>query len=430
MPQVIQLKRKTTGAGVPVTLAPGELAYNTTGHTLVVGDASSTVQPLVGATRQVEMTGDQGPINGVKTFGGAATDGLVVPLATLMIPGGAPGEVLSAIDAAGNLDFVPMVSASQQFAGSAKGDDGSVQLTTALGGATVLPAAAPANNGWYVIYDVAGAVKPPNSGATVVGPFEIGDWLISNGTAWTHLQYGGISSVTAADVGVVAPVTGGTNVQAVLETMQATDATFVVGPLASVADNIALFDGITGLLIKDSATKLTDLATKAYVDGENTTQNTTQDTRDDAQDVLIAANTAFVAAQPGVDSAQDTAINNKITKPLAVAAVGNIATFADTGGLAALDGGVTIAQLQADIAAGGDVIGPALAVDLNIAVYNGTTGKIIEDGGTTIAALTASVAAKGDVYGPAGATADNFAAFDTATGKLIKDSTHSYASSP
>lgn len=38
-------------------------------------------------------------------------------------------------------------------------------------------------------------------------------------------------------------------------------------------------------------------------------------------------------------------------------------------------------------AAGGDVVGPASAVDDRIATFDGTTGKLIQDGGTTIAGL-------------------------------------------
>jgi len=356
MVQTIQIKRKFTGAGVPAALAPGELAYNNTGDKLYVGGDLNTVKGLVGSERQLEihaLSPAQEILGGTKT----------IAVTNLKIPGGNVGEFLSISAADGALVYAPMVSASQKFVGSANGTTGEVLLTFDAGGGFTLPAPAPANDGWYVIYDVAGAVPPPAAGAGVTGPFNIGDWLISNGTAWTHLQYGGISSVTAADVGVVAPITGGANVQAVLETMQTTDTTLA----ASIAANTAA---------------IALLPTTAYVDAENTAQETAQAATDGAQDTAIAANTAAIA--------------NKITKPAVVAAIGNIATFADLGGAAALDGGVTIAQLQASITSKGDVVGPAGAVADNIAVYDLATGKLIKDGGTSVTAINTAIAAKAD----------------------------------
>lgn len=45
-------------------------------------------------------------------------------------------------------------------------------------------------------------------------------------------------------------------------------------------------------------------------------------------------------------------------------------------------------QVLAHGGGGGDVVGPASAVDENIAVYDGITGKLLKDGGATIASLT------------------------------------------
>ena len=44
----------------------------------------------------------------------------------------------------------------------------------------------------------------------------------------------------------------------------------VIGPVSSIADNIALFDGITGKLIKDSSKSLSDLATSTHIHGNIT----------------------------------------------------------------------------------------------------------------------------------------------------------------
>jgi hypothetical protein len=49
------------------------------------------------------------------------------------------------------------------------------------------------------------------------------------------------------------------------------------------------------------------------------------------------------------------------------------------------DGSGTLAFLSDLPVGGGDVVGPASAVDNNIATFDGTTGKLIQDGGTTIA---------------------------------------------
>jgi len=336
MTQVIQIKRKFTGAGVPATLAPGELAYNSTGDKLYVGGDLATVRGLVGSERQLEVhaaSPAQTVAGGAKTF----------PLAGLKIPGGNVGEFLSISNADGTLAYAPMVSATQQFVGSLDAAAGSLTFTVASGHpGPGLPAAAAANNGHYVICDTAGSTVPAN---VPPGAYNIGDWVISNGTAWTHLSFGGIETDMASEIGVVAPVTGGNNVQEVLESLEAADA---AGAAADAAQD---------LLIAANA-------------------------------AAIAVNAADITAIEGVNTAQDTAINNKITKPATVAAALNIAVYSDTTGGIAADGGESIASLNAKI-------------DLKQDIATATAG---------------------DVVGPAGAIANNLAAFDTATGKLIKDS--------
>jgi len=206
MPQVIRVKRNATSAAVPATLDPGELAVNifpSSPTNLYVGSDTNTVLNLVNPNRQVELTGDQGPVAGIKTFG--PTGEIIIPVANLGVTGGNAGEGLIT-DGAGNLSFAPMVQAAQQFIGTLDATAGTVTLTAAAGGGAALPPVA-TSNGWYVICDVAGAVPPTGAPA---GQYQIGDWVISNGTTWNHLEFGGIDSVTASDVGVVAPVTGGT----------------------------------------------------------------------------------------------------------------------------------------------------------------------------------------------------------------------------
>jgi hypothetical protein len=353
MVQTIRIKRNVTTPNAPTTLDPGELSYTKNGHKLYVGDDTNTVNNLVSADRQMEIHANS-PVQTVD--GGAKT----FPLAKLKVPGGNVGEFLSISAADGTLVYQPMVSASQQFVGSLDATAGTVTFTTQSGHpGPGLPAPAVANNGHYVIADTAGATPPAGAPA---GNYNIGDWVISNGVAWTHLSFGGIETDMAAEIGVVAPVTGGTNVQEVLESMQTDALEYVSGPATSTAGFIATYADATGKLIATGIDPAT-LPTKTYVDAEN-----------DAQDLIIAANAAFVAAQPGVDGAQDTAINNKITKPASVAAIGNIATYADVGGVAALDGGKSIADIDASIALKADAA--ALAGYLPLA--GGTvTGPII-----------------------------------------------------
>ncbi len=97
------------------------------------------------------------------------------------------------------------------------------------------------------------------------------------------------------------------------------------------------------------------------------------------------------------------------------------------------------AGLQKESASGsGDVVGPASATDSDLAQFDGTTGKLLKDGiavtttlgspGTdsniaTEKAVRAAIsgAGGGDVSGPASAVDENLAVFDSTTGKLIKD---------
>jgi len=283
MVQVIQHKRRigAGGTGGPGTLAAGELAYNANGQALYVGaDAVGTVAQLIGVERQLEIHAGS-PAQAIDAAAGAKT----FPIAKLKVPGGNVGEFLSISAVDGTLAYAPAVTATQQFVGSLDAAAGTVTLTQAVGGGAALPAAGPGNNGWYVICDTAGTLAAVTAGIPA-GTYNIGDWVISNGTLWTQLSFGGIETDMASEVGVAPTVAGANNVQAALEALAAADANFVVGPATSVVDTIALYTDTTGLLIKQGPA-VTALATTAYVDAQ-----------DDAQDLIIAANAAFVAAQP------------------------------------------------------------------------------------------------------------------------------------
>jgi hypothetical protein len=113
MAQSIRIKRRIGGAaGAPATLVVGELGFNDTGNTLDIGTGldsgpgpNSDVRRLVGADRQVELTGAQ-DIAGVKTI--IAGGGITTPVGQLLVTGApAANSYLraSAAFAGGGLEF-------------------------------------------------------------------------------------------------------------------------------------------------------------------------------------------------------------------------------------------------------------------------------------------------------------------------------------
>ena len=110
MTATIQIKRRIGSAGVPTTLAVGELAVQDPGGgpaSLYVGTSPAAVLTLVSATRQVEIAGAQ-TVTGVKTFspgtagsfhltGGAATNILTTDGAGNVSWTAAPGGGITAV---------------------------------------------------------------------------------------------------------------------------------------------------------------------------------------------------------------------------------------------------------------------------------------------------------------------------------------------
>jgi len=96
MTATIQIRRRVGSAGVPASLAEGELAFQDPGGgpaSLFIGTTPAAVLTLVSATRQVEIAGAQ-TVTGAKTFSPTS----------LKITGGAATNILTT-DGAGNISW-------------------------------------------------------------------------------------------------------------------------------------------------------------------------------------------------------------------------------------------------------------------------------------------------------------------------------------
>jgi hypothetical protein len=80
-----------------------------------------------------------------------------------------------------------------------------------------LPVAAPVNEGWYLIVTTGGM----GIGNAPPVQMTIGDWVVSDGTKWIHLDLHEPTTV-AINVAVIPPVAGQDNVQDALEAIDAT----------------------------------------------------------------------------------------------------------------------------------------------------------------------------------------------------------------
>jgi hypothetical protein len=181
----------------------------------------------------------------------------------------------------------------------------------------------------------------------------------------------------------------------------------VTGPAAAIANDIAVFDGITGKLIKDGGKKVTDLAPLASPAFSGTPTAPTAGT---GTSTTQLATTAFVAASvvgfgnvsgpvSSVDS--DLALFNGITGKLIkdsgvqLSAIALLASPTFTGIPAAPTptAGTNTTQIATTafvtgaVSTAGGVSGPASSVDSDIALFNGITGKIIKDSGVLLSSL-------------------------------------------
>ena len=240
----IQLRRRIGSPGAPTTLAAGQLAYLrpvAAGATpgpddLYVGDGTA-VHPLVSNTRQVELDGAQ-------TIVGAKT----IAVGNFHLTGGTSGQLVQT-DGSGNLSFTSAVQGPLQFAGTY---DAATHEATPIGGAAGPLPAPNGNRGHVYIVDEAGTGAAP---APVVA-MSVGDWLVSTGTAWLHLDLHQPATI-AANVSV-STITG----------MTATD---VQGALAEIFAGlpVAVATTITapGGLLTGNGTTASPLSVLSYDDG-------------------------------------------------------------------------------------------------------------------------------------------------------------------
>ena len=168
----------------------------------------------------------------------------------------------------------------------------------------------------------------------------------------------------------------------------------VTGPAGAIDNDIAVFNGTTGTLIKDGGTPIAALALKNYVDSQDAlkaplaspvfTGDPQAPTPATADNDTSVATTAFVKAQ-GYAASAAVPVPATAT-PLIESGAGNV--------------GASAKYAREDhvhpLGGSGDVVGPAGAVADRIAVFNGTTGKLIKDGGQTIAGLPGATAVRYD----------------------------------
>jgi len=287
----LQIRRRIGGAaGAPSTLEAGQLAYNDDGDELWIGDGTN-VNTLISADRQGEIEGAQ-TINGAKTIdianlhieGGAdgdvlSTDGTGVldwvaqPPASVEVDDPIDGNGLTATPlsvtpattaqvTAGTDNVFPITSlrlreklgaevstltttaqtivpAINEIDAVVRALEGPVRLVGTYDATThqvtpgspfvtagPLPAAATANAGWVFVVDTAGTGVAP-APTVAMSP---GDWLLSSGTAWLHID-------------LHAPATVASNVS--ITSIAGLTATDVQAALAELHGRTVQVDGVT-----------------------------------------------------------------------------------------------------------------------------------------------------------------------------------------
>ncbi len=244
----------TKGAGNVLTWAAAPASSVTTDPSLT-GDGTVATPLSVAQATQVQKGG--GMISTAALITAGADDATIIsPLGLRSVSGDLATLVTTAKNA-----LVPAINEIYNAIAALTGViiyAGSYDATTSTGvfngqggipaGTTPLPASAAANHGAYVIVTVGG---PGGVAPEPAGPIAVGDWLISDGTAWTRLAFNQ-AALTAANVAVNPAVAGATDVQAALTAIH----TLAIAPVLTVAATFS-GDGVTtplDLILVDGGT--------------------------------------------------------------------------------------------------------------------------------------------------------------------------------
>ena len=196
----------------------------------------------------------------------------------------------------------------------------------------------------------------------------------------------------------------------------------VTGPASAVSNNIALFDGITGKIIKDSGVAPSNFAPALGVDDNYVT---------DAEKIKLAnlsgTNTgdqdlsgySLTSHNHNLNDLTEKSYNSLTDKPT----IPSVSGLLDETAHDALDHtGLTGVPTQYTDEMAQDAIGTLIT--------NGTQSGITVsyDDANNKLDFTVTASGGGDVIGPSSATDGNIVLFDGVTGKVIKDSTYNPSS--
>ena len=163
----------------------------------------------------------------------------------------------------------------------------------------------------------------------------------------------------------------------------------VVGPASAVANNIALFDGTTGKLIKDGGQGLPVGTIVGASDSQTLTNKTINGSNNTITNISLttAVTGTLPVANGGTGQTSYTdgqlLIGNTATTGLTKATLTAGSNVTITNG----NGTITIASTNP----GGDVVGPASATDNAIVRFDGTTGKLVQNSAVTVADTTGDI---------------------------------------
>jgi microcystin-dependent protein len=228
MATTIQNLHSLTAGNKPGDLMPGEIAYNVADGFVYLGNGSNALTDTLG--QQI----------GTPTVSGMGWQQAIFNAAPIT-----GGVVLAGIyDAQDNL--VTSVTAAGTAAGFTVG---------------ALPAAAPANEGYYVLVQIGGNLTAPAPAGTA----QPGDWLVSSGTGWALVAESSVV-IPASNVNIIP--TGdftGPSMQDVLNQIQLLYVTIADGAMsqlqcngdASVFGNTTLGDANTDTLTVNATSSFT-----------------------------------------------------------------------------------------------------------------------------------------------------------------------------